>query len=132
MTNQSQQSSLSREQVQDAVFRAAGWMGETCHWQHLQGSHDEIFHHKLADLLLASQQQAHAQQVQQLQQRVNDLQEAVMISCAALAASVSLLQRTPRAKQAAPSNKMFDQMLLDYERALEQARALYNNSHPQG
>lgn len=48
--------------------------------------------------------------------------ETVLISTAAsLAAATSLLKQGP--KSAAPSNKMFDQMVLDYEASLEEARA---------
>jgi hypothetical protein len=42
---------------------------------------------------------------------------------AALAAAVSLLERTPQAKKAAPSDKMFAQMIADYKAALERGRA---------
>ncbi len=42
---------------------------------------------------------------------------------ASLAAAISLLERTPRAKKAAASNKMFDQMVADYKKALETGRA---------
>ena len=51
--------------------------------------------------------------------------EDALIACAAsLAAAVSLLERGGKAaKKAAPSDKMFDQMLLDYKTALELARA---------
>ena len=41
---------------------------------------------------------------------------------AALAAAISLLERG--GKQAAASDKMFDQMLIDYQRALDDYRAL--------
>src|SRR3954452_24881213 len=43
---------------------------------------------------------------------------------ASLVAAVSLLKRGGKAaKKAAPSDKMFDQMIIDYERAIEQGRA---------
>jgi hypothetical protein len=42
---------------------------------------------------------------------------------AALAAAISLLERTPKAKKAAPSDKMFAMMLDSYRKALEEARA---------
>jgi hypothetical protein len=41
---------------------------------------------------------------------------------AALAAAISLLERTPQAKKAAPSDKMFAQMIEDYKAALERGR----------
>jgi predicted solute-binding protein len=41
---------------------------------------------------------------------------------AALAAAISLLERTPKTKKAAASDKMFDQMLQDYRKALEIGR----------
>jgi len=50
---------------------------------------------------------------------------------ASLAAAISLLERTPGAARAAPSNMMFDQMLADYRRSLEAARkALRAQSMP--
>lgn len=42
---------------------------------------------------------------------------------ASLAAAISLLERTPRAKKAAASDKMFDQMIADYKKALKFGRA---------
>ncbi len=43
---------------------------------------------------------------------------------ASLAAAISLLERIPNAKNAAPSDMMFEQMLADYRRALETARSV--------
>lgn len=48
---------------------------------------------------------------------------AIIHAIASLAAAVSLLERTPKAKKAAPSDRMFEQMLCDYRKALEEARA---------
>ena len=48
-------------------------------------------------------------------------------TAAHLAAAISLLERTPKAKKAAPSDKMFEQMLDDYRNSLERARALLNS-----
>jgi hypothetical protein len=47
---------------------------------------------------------------------------------AALAAAISLLERTPKAKKAAASDKMFDQMLKDYRKALDTGRAALQTS----
>lgn len=52
---------------------------------------------------------------------------ALVHAVASLAAAISLLERTPNAKKAAPSDRMFDQMLKDYRKALEEARAVLNN-----
>lgn len=52
------------------------------------------------------------------------LREGLLDSSASLAAAISLLERG--GKRAAPSNKMFDQMLKDYQSSLERARALLN------
>lgn len=41
---------------------------------------------------------------------------------ASLAAAISLLERVPKAKKAAPSDKVFEQMLIDYRNALEAGR----------
>lgn len=49
------------------------------------------------------------------------LSEALRSTLASLVAAVSLLKRG--SKKAAPSNKMFDQMILDYEKSIEEARA---------
>lgn len=49
------------------------------------------------------------------------LLEALMDTAASLAATISLLERSP--KTAAPSNRMFDQMLADYRASLDRARA---------
>jgi hypothetical protein len=54
---------------------------------------------------------------------VEGLREALTDILAHLAAAISLLERTPAAKKAAPSNKMFDQMLADYHASLERGRA---------
>ncbi|MCK9513569.1 MAG: hypothetical protein M0R28_20405 [Pigmentiphaga sp.] len=55
--------------------------------------------------------------------------ERVIVDLAAhLAAAISLLERVGKtAKKAAPSDKMFDQMLADYRASLERARALLND-----
>lgn len=54
----------------------------------------------------------------------SDAMRKIAISViASLAAAISLLERVPNAKKAAPSNKMFEQMLCDYRNALENARA---------
>ena len=47
---------------------------------------------------------------------------------AALAAAISLLERSP--KTAAPSDKMFDIMLDDYRRALDNARWFLQEGQP--
>ena len=44
----------------------------------------------------------------------------IIHALASLAAAISLLEKSP--KTAAPSNKMFDQMLADYRKALYAAR----------
>lgn len=48
--------------------------------------------------------------------------EALISVMASLAAAISLLERTPQAKKAAPSDKMFAQMLEDYKKSLAEAR----------
>ena len=49
--------------------------------------------------------------------------EALVSVTASLAAAISLLERMPKAKKAAPSDKMFEQMLVDYRKSLETGRA---------
>ena len=52
------------------------------------------------------------------------LKKSLIHTAAHLAAAISLLERGGKAaKKAAPSDKMFDQMLLDYKKALSDARA---------
>lgn len=53
---------------------------------------------------------------------VGAMREALVHTLASLAAAISLLERTPKAKKAAPSDKMFDQMIVDYKNALEAGR----------
>ncbi|QIG76175.1 hypothetical protein EVC24_154 [Rhizobium phage RHph_I4] len=50
--------------------------------------------------------------------------DAIRHAVASLAAAISLLERSP--KKAAPSDKMFDQMLDDYRKALDAARNVIN------
>lgn len=54
------------------------------------------------------------------------LSEALRGTTASLVAAVSLLKRG--SKKAAPSNKMFDQMILDYSKSIEEARAALSGS----
>ncbi|MDB5177540.1 MAG: hypothetical protein JWN75_1208 [Candidatus Saccharibacteria bacterium] len=48
--------------------------------------------------------------------------EILIRTMASLAAAISLLERTRTARLAAASDKMFDQMLTDYRKALHDAR----------
>jgi hypothetical protein len=59
-----------------------------------------------------------------LEAEVERLREALIRTAAHLAAAIDLLERGGKAaKRAAPSDKMFDQMLTDYRNALDDARA---------
>lgn len=59
------------------------------------------------------------------------VREAFVHTLASLAAAISLLERTPQAKKAAPSDKMFAQMIVDYKNALEAGRqAALSTSQP--
>ena len=55
-------------------------------------------------------------------ERIGQLEYALVKVAASLAAAISLLERTPQAKKAAPSDKMFAQMIVDYKKALETGR----------
>lgn len=57
------------------------------------------------------------------EEEVAKLREGLKDVLASLVATVSLLGRIPNARLAAPSNKMFEQMMLDYEATIERARA---------
>lgn len=54
-------------------------------------------------------------------ERIAKLEEVLLNAAASLAAAISLLERG--SKKAAPSDKMFDMMLSDYQKALAGARA---------
>lgn len=59
--------------------------------------------------------------------KADELEDAFIGVAASLSAAIYLLEKGGRA--AAPSNKMFDQMLKDYKRSLEQARAAYQETN---
>ena len=61
-----------------------------------------------------------------LRARVAKLEEATVDAAASLAAAISLLERG--GKKAAPSDKMFEQMLVDYCNSLERARAVLKDT----
>ena len=69
--------------------------------------------------------------IDQLEARIEALtaeverKDAALVNCAAsLAAAISLLENGGKAaKRAAASDKMFDQMILDYKASLNRARA---------
>ena len=59
------------------------------------------------------------------------LREALMGVTSSLAAAISLLERGGKAaKKAAPSDRMFDQMMLDYKKSFERARKLLKGDMP--
>jgi hypothetical protein len=63
-------------------------------------------------------------QLKEAQAQFERLKKSLIHTAAHLAAAISLLERGGKAaKKAAPSDKMFDQMLLDYKKALSDARA---------
>ena len=53
--------------------------------------------------------------------RIAELEAALKDATVRLVAAISLLERG--GKKAAPSNKMFEQMLVDYKNGVERARA---------
>lgn len=59
---------------------------------------------------------------EELARKVIQIREVAIDAAASLAAAISLLERSP--KKAAPSDKMFDQMLVDYRASLDRARAV--------
>lgn len=56
--------------------------------------------------------------------------EALKDVTAHLVAAHSLLSKSP--KTAAPSDRMFDQMLLDYEKSIERGRAAISRTNTKG
>ena len=67
-----------------------------------------------------------ADRIEAAEAREARLSEALRGATASLVAAVSLLKRG--SKKAAPSDKMFDQMILDYEKSIEEARAALSGS----
>lgn len=62
-----------------------------------------------------------------LDARVAELDEALVDVTASLVAAISLLERGGKAaKKAAPSDRMFDQMLVDYQASVDRARAVFS------
>ena len=55
------------------------------------------------------------------QKRIEELEAATLTVAASLVAAISLLEGG--GKKAAPSNKMFEQMIKDYKKSLADARA---------
>jgi len=62
--------------------------------------------------------------LQEAHDRIAELETALVDVTARLVAAVSLLERG--GKKAAPSNKMFDQMIVDYKNCIERSRAALN------
>jgi phage shock protein A len=69
--------------------------------------------------------------VEALETHNSDAYSIVIDLAASLAAAISLLEKGGKAaKKAAPSDKMFDQMLRDYKKSLDRARqALAGDDH---
>lgn len=87
----------------------------------LQGPEDSVFCATVAETVVG--------RVKTLEAEIAELRESNLDLAASLAAAISLLERTPKAKKAAPSDRMFDQMLVDYRASLERFRALIKD-HP--
>ena len=61
-----------------------------------------------------------ADEIERLRARVAELDDVLMRTLVSLVAAIDLLKAGGKA--AAPSNKMFDQMIKDYEKAVSNAR----------
>jgi hypothetical protein len=61
-----------------------------------------------------------AREIERLRARVAELDDVLMHTLVSLVAAIDLLKAGGKA--AAPSNKMFDQMIKDYEKAVSNAR----------
>lgn len=73
------------------------------------------------ETLLSVSKKAHAEAFA-AKARAKELEDAALGVMASLAAALYILRRTPQAKRAAASDKMFFQMMQDYENSLEKAR----------
>jgi len=69
---------------------------------------------------LKQQISASEQEIERLRARVAELDDVLMQTLVSLVAAIDLLKAGGKA--AAPSNKMFDQMIKDYEKAVSNAR----------
>jgi hypothetical protein len=63
-------------------------------------------------------------EIDRLRARIAELDAALVDVTAHLVAAVSLLERG--GKKAAPSNRMFNQMIVDYKNCIERSRAALN------
>jgi hypothetical protein len=61
---------------------------------------------------------------------IERMREVLIDTTASLVAAISLLERTPAAKKAAPSDTMFAIMLKDYRKSVAQARAALASATP--
>ena len=73
---------------------------------------------------VADMQREYSEMQAKLEARIAELDAALVDVTAHLVAAVSLLERG--GKKAAPSNKMFDQMIVDYKNCIERSRAALN------
>jgi hypothetical protein len=102
---------------------------QTWHWR-LAPSGDGYFAHEWADkphrLLYDACAEVERLNAGYLERgaEIERLRKVAIGVAASLAAAISLLERGGKAaKKAAPSDKMFDQMLTDYRASLDRARA---------
>lgn len=61
------------------------------------------------------------------QERIKSLEDVLLHVTAHLLAAISLLERTPKAKKAAPSDTMFNMMLDDYRKSAELGKKVFHN-----
>ena len=99
----------SRREAQEPVaWRVTYADGETVYLRHKPSGDSGVY--ECAPLYTASPADA-------------GMREVFVRVLASLAAAISILERTPKAKKAVASDKMFDTMLNDYRKALEIGRA---------
>lgn len=82
---------------------------------------DGEYHHHRAELSEMHREKKQSR-IEALENDNAELQKALTNVCASLVAAISLLEKG--GKVAAPSNKMFDQMLMDYKASIDRARAV--------
>lgn len=111
----------------EAVQSAAQAKYEACILAALEPNPDDTAALTPADALAAQaarDERMRAEGAKAAEARIERLVENLISAAASLAAAISLLERSGMAvKKAAPSNRMFDQMLIDYRATLESARA---------
>jgi hypothetical protein len=86
--------------------------------------------HQTTTTIITKNERLAIAEIKKLRARIAERETALVDVTACLVAAVSLLERG--GKKAAPSNKMFDQMIVDYKNCIERARAALKGGRNDG